>query len=351
MGKRLQAGDTIPAFCYDTPHEPQKSFYELAQGEKPLIMVFLRNFGHPITRHFITQYLESMPALRSLRLVCVVQSRPEALAQSIQPGMLPFELMCDAEQALYDYFDVQKSSSILRSYSLEALKIVRSAQKEGYRPNKNEVHQLPLTLIVGPQGKVLFRYYGTTVTDLPPNCEAMEGLACELGLGQEQAVNQDYMAHQNWQSGFENEPLEELTQEQLQACLEQQTPAPQAWEQPHGEEQAAPQEQPEPVEPVLEQTPEAAPRQEAPAPQRPWQQKQTQQLEQQPQPDQQEQTEQQEQPDEPQDPQEPQQPQDFYQVKLEPVQRPESLPMGKVHYPQNHSPKRVDFSALGFDGE
>ena len=71
MAKRLRAGDVIPEFRFDTPYHPQQSFYELLEGDKPVFLVFLRNFGHPLTRHYIMEYIKSagslmIPSMQSL---------------------------------------------------------------------------------------------------------------------------------------------------------------------------------------------------------------------------------------------------------------------------------------------
>ena len=322
MAKRLQVGDVIPAFRYDTPHQAQKSFYQLTQDDRPLVMVFLRNFGHPITRHFITNYLESIQHLEHLRLACVVQSRPEALQQSIPEGALPFELICDAECALYDYLQIPQSNSRMRSYSIEAVRIIRKAQKEGYQPDKKELHQLPLTVIVGRDGEVLFCHYGSTVTDLPPNCEAMEGLAAHLQL-MVQPLQEE------WQDSFEtqfDQPEKELVTvaQQLDggADVDQQT----EWVE---EQQSVQDIQPveafiqEPVQ--VQQEAEPAPqREEAAQPETEW-----------------------EQPTAPQQPEAPVQPAAPRTFQLEHTQRPDNLPRGKVQYSGTHREMNLDFSALG----
>ncbi len=182
MGKQLQIGDRIPEFCYDTPYEPQKSFYKLLDQDRPVMMIFLRNFGHPLTRHYVMQYVETIQHLRSVRLVCVVQTLPQNISKSIPKGALPFEVICDAEGVLYDYFEIPQCASKMKSYSLEALKIIKQAQKEGYVPSKDEPHQLPLTLVVAREGQVQFAHYGRSVTDLPMNCEAMQKVAEQLQL-------------------------------------------------------------------------------------------------------------------------------------------------------------------------
>ena len=62
--------------------------------------MFLRNFGHPITRNYIMRYIETAEELRSVRLACVVRTRPHVIANAIPEGAMPYQLICDAEGAL-----------------------------------------------------------------------------------------------------------------------------------------------------------------------------------------------------------------------------------------------------------
>lgn len=180
MAKRLRAGDVIPEFRFDTPYRPQQSFYELLEGERPVFLVFLRNFGHPLTRNYIMEYIKSAGSLRSARLVCVVQTRPQTISRAIPEGAMPYELMCDAEGVLYRFFAVPSEKSRMKCFSLKAMKIINEAKKKGFRPRPGEAWQLPLTLLVGPAGRVLLAHYGATLTDLPEDCAAMEELAADL---------------------------------------------------------------------------------------------------------------------------------------------------------------------------
>lgn len=191
MARRLHAGSVIPEFQYDTPYRPQQSFYGLLEGEKPVFLVFLRNFGHPITRHYILRYIESADELRSARLVCVVRTRPHVISRAIPEGAMPYEIICDAEGVLYRFFDVPEEHSKLKSYSLEALKILKAAKRQGFSSAKNEPQQLPLTVLAAPGGRVLFAHYGASLTDMPADCEAMQRVAEELLP----SVRPDWLAH------------------------------------------------------------------------------------------------------------------------------------------------------------
>ncbi len=184
MTSKLTQGSVIPEFRYDTPYEAQKSFYELLEGSKPVMLVFLRNFGHPLSRHYIMEYAQTIDQLWDARLVCVVQTRPQVIAEAMQEESLPYPLICDAEGVLYEYFGVEKETNWLRSYSFKALKIINRAKKRGFEENRKEPQQLPLTAVVAEKGEVLFAHYGQSLTDMPENCGAMqrvmEGLLAAL---------------------------------------------------------------------------------------------------------------------------------------------------------------------------
>lgn len=325
MAKRLKAGDKIPAFSYDTPYEPQKSFYGFLQGDKPVVLVFLPNFGHPITRHFITQYLETIYALRSVRLACVVRSRPETIAKAAPKGSLPFELICDAEGALYDYFQIPQKHGMLRCYSLDGMRIIKQARQQGYSPAKNELNQLPLTLVLNEGGQVLFAHYGHSMTDLPADCSAMERVAQELPMPTKAQPEEQEVAEPQLETfgGFEQPDQGALTEEELMAALEENKAfeARQAAQEETGEPEPdrQPELQPAPQadEPQPEQAWTAAPESSAYPPQ--------------------------------EAPQEPQEPTEAPQEPVEPL--PASVWRGKMIYSPDHVPVKVDFSALGFGGD
>ena len=60
-------GTSIPRFTFDTPTTPGNDFYKLCEGEHPLVMIFLPAFDHPVTREYLTRYLQTLPRLRGVR--------------------------------------------------------------------------------------------------------------------------------------------------------------------------------------------------------------------------------------------------------------------------------------------
>lgn len=182
MAGRVSAGDKLPFFLYDTPYSARNRFRDLLAQNAPLVLVFMNNFGHPVTRTFAERYAETFDGLHSGGFAMVVRSRADRLARSIGPDTLPFPLLCDADGVLYDLLDIPQRSGALTAYSLEAWQILREAKRNGYKPPKDSVLDLPLTLILDSDGTVLFSHYGASLTDVPEDCDAMQAMLEELDL-------------------------------------------------------------------------------------------------------------------------------------------------------------------------
>ena len=182
MGERIAVGDKLPFFVYDTPYSAQNRFRDLLQRKSPLVLVFMANFGHPITRTFASRYANTYGSLRDGGFALVVRSRADKLSRSIGPNTLPYPLLCDAEGVLYEHLDIPQSSSALMTYSLEGWRILREAKRQGYQAAKGQMQQLPLTLILDKDGTVLFSHYGASLTDVPADCGAAQSLLEDLDV-------------------------------------------------------------------------------------------------------------------------------------------------------------------------
>ena len=175
------AGTSIPRFTYDTPSSPGNDFYALCAGDKPLAMIFLPALDHPITREYISRYIKTIGDLNGVRLACVVRSSARRAAELLEGRALPFTVICDAPGVLYNFLGVETAG--LLNWSFEAQRIIRSAQSRGLRYNRKAPQLLPLTLVVGPEGAILFTHYGRNLTDMPGDCGAVYSLCdevCEL---------------------------------------------------------------------------------------------------------------------------------------------------------------------------
>ena len=172
MSSEHLVGTSIPRFTFDTPTTPGNDFYALCEGTEPLCMIFLPGFDHPVTREYLTRYLKTLSRLRGVRLACVVRSAPRAVAEATQGKEFPFPIICDAPGVLYSYLGVEQARGLL-SWSFSAQRIYKSARDAGYHYDRNAPQILPMTLIVGHEGKILFTHSGRSQTDLPEDCAAI----------------------------------------------------------------------------------------------------------------------------------------------------------------------------------
>ena len=169
-------GAVIDSFLYDAPGRPDADFHALCEGEKPLVLVFFSNIGHPISRAFLTRYKETLSQLTAGRLACVVRT-PAHVAEEKLPAGYPLYFICDPDGDIYDALAVQTTTSRF-AWSLTAVRIFREAKKKGFVLDKKAPQTLPLTLVLGPGGKVLFYHYGESLTDMPEDCGAIQRI-CE----------------------------------------------------------------------------------------------------------------------------------------------------------------------------
>ncbi len=179
MKQKKLTGSKVPQFTYDTPYSAENDFYALCAGEVPLVMVFLPNFGHPISRHYLAGYMQTLQSLTAGHLACVVRSDPGVIAARVAGQTFPFEVICDAEGVLYDYFEVRQTTSIW-DWTFAARRIINAAKKEGYQPEKGAAQLLPLTMVLGEAGQVLYAHRGRSITDLPEDCTAIEAVCGQL---------------------------------------------------------------------------------------------------------------------------------------------------------------------------
>ena len=179
MSSEHLVGTSIPRFTFDTPTKPGNDFYQLCEGEQPLVMIFLPGFDHPVSREYITRYLGTLPKLRGVRLACVVRSSAKMVSKATRGAEFPFPIICDAPGVLYSYLGVEQARGLL-SWSFAAQRIYKTAREQGYRYDSSAPQILPLTLVVGPKGKILFTHSGRSQTDLPEDCIAVRGIAQEV---------------------------------------------------------------------------------------------------------------------------------------------------------------------------
>ena len=100
MAERIRVGYRLPFFLNDTPYCAGIRFRDLLYAQAPLVLVFMANFGHPITRTFASRYADTYTSLYDGGIELVVRSRADKQPRSNGPDTLPDPLQCDAAGVL-----------------------------------------------------------------------------------------------------------------------------------------------------------------------------------------------------------------------------------------------------------
>ncbi len=179
MSSEHLVGTSIPRFTFDTPTTPGNDFYALCAGTEPLCMIFLPGFDHPVTREYLTRYLKTLPRLR----VCgwpAWCAQPPAQRPRLHRGKsFPSPSSAMRRGCCTAIWGWSRPADFL-SWSFSAQRIYKSARDAGYHYDRNAPQILPMTLIVGHEGKILFTHSGRSQTDLPEDCIAIRELAREV---------------------------------------------------------------------------------------------------------------------------------------------------------------------------
>ena len=163
---RLHVGEKMPDFTFETPYEKGLTIGETAKKVAgKTAVVFMRYYGCTMCQYdihlFKTQH-EKIAATGGQMLV-VLQSDPVKLAAQVKPGDLPFDIICDPDQKLYQQFDIRPAAS--PEAASDEPTIAQRAPRAAYEGKflhgeyeGNEL-QLPATFVVEPDLTITFAEY------------------------------------------------------------------------------------------------------------------------------------------------------------------------------------------------
>ena len=169
--ERLQVGDTMPDFSFDSPFSRGNTLAQAMGGGKTAI-VFLRYYGCTLCRLDLAQYKAGYAALQQAggQLLVVLQSDADLLRQELEGNnSYPFDIVCDPKGALYRQFDILPAESKAKMAGPGTLAKIAKATAAGHRHGRYEGDelQLPAAFVLGADRRVLFAHYAKTVDDVP----------------------------------------------------------------------------------------------------------------------------------------------------------------------------------------
>ena len=181
MGK-LEVGQIMPDFGYETPFAKDQTLAATAEKAPKTALIFLRYWGCTLCQYDIHLLAKSYDKIRAAggQLLVVLQSDPARLAGELgSADALPFDIICDPDQALYRQFGIEAAASMAKMADLKMVGKVIKAGKLGFKHGayEGEEKQLPAAFVVDRQCKLLYAHYAKSVSDMPDAGELEKLLA------------------------------------------------------------------------------------------------------------------------------------------------------------------------------
>ena len=176
---KLSVGHKLPAFTFDTPFETGRSLAETAKRTAgKTALVFLRYYGCTLCQYDIHRFAARHDKIAAAggQMLVVLQSDPGKIAAQLKPGELPFDIICDPGQALYQRFEIACAPSMAKMADLKTVGKIAKATAAGFKHGEYEGNelQLPAVFVVDPERNVTYAHYGSSVSDVPAPEELAE---------------------------------------------------------------------------------------------------------------------------------------------------------------------------------
>lgn len=168
---KLETGMLLPDFTYDTPFAKGLALADTAKAAPKTALVFLRYYGCTLCQYDIHRMAEGYGKISANggQLLVVLQSDPAGLAKQITPDDLPFAIVCDPDQALYQQFEIAPAESMEKMIDPETMLKIAKAKAGGFRHGEYEGNelQLPAVFVVDSDRRLTYVHYGVSAGDIP----------------------------------------------------------------------------------------------------------------------------------------------------------------------------------------
>ncbi len=173
---KLATGSVMPNFTYRTPFEENVHITDTVKRvDGNTAIVFLRYIGCTMCQYNLHQFLTNYKTIEDAggQLLIVFQSDPALVREGVEEAGIPFDIICDAEQALYKLFELGSTATKADLFDDEGRAFLERIKAEGFKHGKYEGNelQLPGAFVVDHDLNVIFAHYGTRANDVPTTDE------------------------------------------------------------------------------------------------------------------------------------------------------------------------------------
>jgi len=174
---KLQVGDKMPNFVFQTATRQGVSMEEAVKGKKKTVLWVLRYIGCTSCRydvHLISQRYNEILA-KDAQVYVLMQSEPEIVKEETASSPLPFEIICDTKFEIYDTLEIQapenKADLVGTNPAVMAKLMAKGAKAKaaGFSHGKYEGRetQLPAMFILDEDCNVIYAHYAKNIMDMP----------------------------------------------------------------------------------------------------------------------------------------------------------------------------------------
>ena len=179
---RLECGNLFPDFTVTTQKRDNVQLHDIVN--RKTVFWIIRYIGCTVCRydvHLLMQKYHEI-AEAGYDLFVVMQSDKEHVIKDLKDTDLPFEIICDSDQQIYQTLQIlpAESSQQLAGDSIDLLKEkISLAREAGFTHGDYEGNelQLPALFIVDGAMDVTLAHYGTAIMDMPTVDELITMLA------------------------------------------------------------------------------------------------------------------------------------------------------------------------------
>lgn len=182
MMTRINTGDKMPDFVFDTPFASGVKLSEKVQQADKTVLLFLRYYGCTLCQLDIHGYAAAYDRIRAqnAQLMVVLQSPPSTINDQIKESDLPFDIVCDPDMGLYKELGVASAKlTMISPKELPKFAVKRKRMEQlglEHGAYEGEEMQLPGYFVLDKDLNILQAHRATTILDMPSVEEMIEKL-------------------------------------------------------------------------------------------------------------------------------------------------------------------------------
>lgn len=183
---KLSVGDKMPNFKFNTAYHSDLTIEDILPKKQRTIFWVLRYIGCTTCRYDVHMLASNYQKFLDLdsQIYVVMQSEPANVREYLAEQALPFEIICDSKQEIYQTLVIPATATREERQPTEESDLAKLADKMAKLKAGGFVHgkyegneqQLPALFVVEQDGTVSYAHYAKNSIDMPSVDEMLQTL-------------------------------------------------------------------------------------------------------------------------------------------------------------------------------